>query len=321
MNHMRKLLFLCIGLHSLIALKAQETLIIEGSKPSYYLNHKVLPKENFYSIGRLYNISPKEIAPFNNMDLAKGLSLNQSIHIPLTSNNFVLTSDPVASGETLVPVYHIVNTGDNVKKVAAQYDDASENIKKWNGLKSDALIKGKKIIVGYLKVSKELSAFANKNIKKAPLNDSLKQSTVALAPIKKTKTIIKTPPPPPPSKEPNVNTVINTSSNTSEGFFKNLYQEQMKNRAETMENGPAGIFKSTSGWQDAKYYCFYNAAPQGTIVKISNTKSGKAIYAKVLDLIPEIKQNTGLILQLSNAAAESLSVTDQKFDCAISWSK
>ena len=146
---------------------AQEKLFIEGSKPTFYLIHKVSPKENFYSIGRLYNVSPKEIGPFNNIDLSKGLSLGQSIHIPLTVNNFSHTKE-VLSTEALIPVYHIIAVNQTIGKVASAFEDDPEHFKKWNNLKTSAVVKGAKVIVGYLKVSKDLSAFANRSIKMSP---------------------------------------------------------------------------------------------------------------------------------------------------------
>ncbi len=59
-------------------------LVAEGVSPKLYITHTVQPKENFYSLGRMYNISPKEIAPFNNLQLDKGLNLNEIIKVPLT---------------------------------------------------------------------------------------------------------------------------------------------------------------------------------------------------------------------------------------------
>ena len=89
-----------------------------------------------------------------------------------------------------------------------------------------------------------------------------------------------------------------------------------------MENefGAAATFKTTSGWQDGKYYCFHNTAEPGTIIKVTNNANGKAVYAKVLDAIPDIKQNAGLLIRISNSAAEELGATD-KFDCSISYAK
>ena len=50
------------------------------SKNQPYLNHAIGAKENFYSIGRMYNISPKEIAPFNNLQLE-----NRELHNQLNA--------------------------------------------------------------------------------------------------------------------------------------------------------------------------------------------------------------------------------------------
>jgi hypothetical protein len=82
------------------------------------------------------------------------------------------------------------------------------------------------------------------------------------------------------------------------------------------------LFKSTSGWHDGKYYCLHNMATPGTIVKITNNANGKSIYAKVLDIMPDIKQNNGLIICVSNAAADVLGVTENsKLDCTLNYSK
>jgi rare lipoprotein A (peptidoglycan hydrolase) len=63
-------------------------------------------------------------------------------------------------------------------------------------------------------------------------------------------------------------------------------------------------------------------ATPGTIVKITNNANGKSIYAKVLDLMPDIKQNNGLVICVSNAAADVLGVTENsKLDCTLNYSK
>src|SRR5437870_5660329 len=84
-----------------------KNLIVQGASPDLYLTHTVTPKENYYSVGRLYNVPPKELAPYNSLQFEKGLSLGQSIKIPLTQNNFVQTEE-AAANEALIPVYHVV---------------------------------------------------------------------------------------------------------------------------------------------------------------------------------------------------------------------
>ncbi len=82
-----KTTIICFFLVSGFALKAQD-LIIGGTAPDLYVNHKVAAKENFYSVGRLYNVSPKDIATYNNLSLDKGLDLGANVKILLTVQNF-----------------------------------------------------------------------------------------------------------------------------------------------------------------------------------------------------------------------------------------
>ena len=70
-----------------------------------------------------------------------------------------------------------------------------------------------------------------------------------------------------------------------------------------------------------KYYCFNNNAVAGTVVKITNIATGKSVYAKVLDVIPDIKQNEGLSVILSNAAANELGAGENNFSCILSFGK
>ena len=111
------------------------------------------------------------------------------------------------------------------------------------------------------------------------------------------------------------------AANYGSGAFKNDYDAQTAAKNTITENGNGGIFKSSSGWDDGKYYCLHNAAAPGTIIKITNAANGKSVFAKVLDGIPDIKQNDGLIIRLSNAAADILGSTDVKLNCTLTYSK
>ncbi len=333
---MRKLLIAILILLSLYTnLQAQENnLVIQGSSPDLYISHIVTAKENYYSIGRLYNVSPKELAPYNNFQIDKGLSLGQTLKIPLTPNNFTQTGE-VSNDETLIPVYHTIQAKEGLYRVSTSYNKLSPDlIKKWNHLKGDGVSNGTKLIVGYLKVLKDQSAFAQKGVnipvavkpKEIPPKgvSDIKIITVPVDKNTVTEKEIKqeTKPTPIVKEIPKDNPVLNTkTSNFSGGFFKKMYGDQATNKSSVTETGSAGIFKTTSGWKDGKYYCFHNTAPLGTIIKITNNATGKSIYAKVLDAIPDIKQNGGLLLRLSNAAAEELGATENKFDCSITYSK
>lgn len=318
---------------------AQNTpLVAEGVSPNLYLSHTVQAKENYYSIGRMYNISPKEIAPFNNLQLEKGLSLNQVLKVPLQEINFLQTGN-AAADEVLIPVYHTVIEKEGLYRISVNYNKVLlETLKHWNNIKSDAVPQGTRLIVGYLKVKTALSPLASM-AKTKPADIAIKEQSVVkketpvvvkeVEPIKKNISVIKEPVVVPAKKDPPVvvkevepvQSKVVTSKTFNGGFFKTVFDQQQKKDAVVNENGIAAVFKSNSGWQDGKYYCLHNSAAPGTIIKITNTANGKTVYAKVLDVIPDIKQNNGLLIRISNAAAQELGVGETRFDCTLNFSK
>jgi len=317
----------------------QNNLEIKGTGKDLYIDHTVAPKESLYSIGRMYNVNPKELASFNHLKLTSGLNIGENLKIPLDKNNF-LQEGKATNSQALIPVYHTVNSGETLYRLGVNYDKVPlASLKKWNHLQSDAVSVGVPMIVGYLKVDKAQSplASAKSNISNevatAPQQqekpaEKTPEATVTTAapnprdpdPVKSEKN--ETPVSTPEEAKPNASTA-NTQShiNFSGGYFKNLFVQQGAGKTSTADAGSAGIFKSTSGWQDGKYYCFHNQAAPGTVLKVTNNATGKTVYAKVLDAIPDIKQNAGLVLIISNAAAEELGVTDNKFNCLITYAQ
>jgi hypothetical protein len=95
------------------------------------------------------------------------------------------------------------------------------------------------------------------------------------------------------------------------GYFKNQFDLQSKaNKGDKDATVTSGIFKTTSGWQDAKYYALMDKVEPGTIVQVVNPVNNKSIYAKVLGEMSGIRQNQGLELRISNAAATALDISD-----------
>ena len=333
---------------------AQNKLLVEGVSPALYLTHKVAPKENYYSIGRIYNVSPKEIAPFNKLQLEKGLSLGQAIKIPLNSSNF-FQSGNAATDETFVPLYYKIKDKEGLYRVAKNHNDLPlETLKQWNKIKGEAVKNGVQLVVGYLKVKTEFSSLAKNGIGTAigstviVAKEEIKAAMpeVANEPAVKNATEkgkVKETDKEKTTKEAETKTIsttekINTKTekkvadarskkivsekNASETSFKNLYETQVKNADVIEATGDAGVFKSTSGWVDKKYYCLHNSASPGTIVKITNPANRNFVFAKVLDGIPDIKKNEGLSLIISNAAADALgAAAEGNFSYSIKYAK
>ncbi len=320
------------------------------------VTHKVGPKESLSSIGRLYNINGRELADYNKIDYNKGLSVGQILKIPakaadaVTNTRAVKEIAPPPVKEKAVkeapaartvtpanikgaPIYHTVAKKETLYHISTLYNKVPiADIKKWNNLTGDALSEGTKLIVGYSKTKatteedKEVKAAVVKEpaVTKKPAE---KDNVVNSKPVKG-KEVAENPTGKNdlPKVTGKTETVVAGNSNSRAtdfkgGIFKSLYEEQARGHSLISENGTGGIFKSTSGWEDGKYYCLHNTAAAGTILKITNNTTGKTVYAKVLDLITDIRQNNGLIVRLSNAAADALGVADNKLDCTINYSK
>ncbi len=314
-------------------------LVVQGVSPNLWLEHTVAPKENWYSIGRLYNANPKELAPYNGLALDKPLAIGQSIKVPLTAGNFSQDGSKTAD-EVFVPVYHAVQEKEWMYRLSVNYNKLSkENVEKWNGIKAAQIKPGLNLVIGYLKVKPGQSALAAKGTthiaavapppvtasatpkteeKKPDVKEDKKQEAVAEKPVEvKTAAPVGRTEAPKEQPKPVVNTTPAAPAVTLDnkgGYFKSLYGEGYKSAT-----GNAGVFKSTSGWNDGKYYALMNNISVGSIVKVNNPANGRAIYAKVLGSLPDMKESAGLTIRISDAAAAELGVAGAKFGVDIKY--
>ncbi|HSU28544.1 MAG TPA: LysM peptidoglycan-binding domain-containing protein [Chitinophagaceae bacterium] len=280
-------------------------LLVKSSDKGLYVDHKVVAKENFYSIGRLYNISAKEMAAFNKLDMEKGLNIGQTIHIPLTDANFI------QSGNTGTPVYFKVSEKQSLGKVSNANNKVSiDNLRRWNGIKGDQAEEDSKLVIGFI-MSKELPAVTLKG-KTEPVEEKIKTEEKSVKTEPAVEKPIEKTPVTEPVIEKKIPVVVNQNPATGDqGYFKSSFELQSKSSSSSKnETVTAGIFKTASGWQDYKYYLLMDKVDPGTIVKITNPDNNKAVYAKVLGEMNGIRQNEGLNIRISNAAAVALNVSE-----------
>lgn len=331
-------LLVCSLFVSVGAFAQTEDLIIQGVTPDLYVLHLVKPKENLYSMGRMYNLSPKEIASYNKLALEKPISIGQQIKIPLTLANFSQNNNK-GKEEVLVPVVHIVQDKEWMFRISANYNKVPLTyLQQWNNnITNDDLKAGMKMTVGYLKVKSGQSSLAFQAVAKPPTaasspvvqtpsqNKATKENDVALPSKDNVKPVAAARPedtaPPVVEKKENSSEPVKPIENTNNtnvdfkgGYFKNQFNESKKNTT-----GPAGIFKSVSGWNDGKYYALMNNVPAGTIVKISAYGTGKTVYAKVLGGLPEMRESIGLTMRVSDAAANELGATHTRFNVEVRY--
>ena len=344
-------------------------LIVQGQTGKLYLEHTVVARETWYSVGRLYNVNPKELGPYNQVAMTP-LVIGQTLRIPLTATNF--SQDGVkTAAETLVPLMYVVQDREWMYRISVNHNKVPiPTLEKWNHITGAQVHPGLHLIVGYLKVKTALSALAasggmpavagagtstgatagvggttGAGAAKAGQSDG---GTPAQAATPQTRTpahdggmaapATKKPVDSAPvatvttavGKPPAAKVVDNSASSTAAaatttagqfaphfngGAFKSEFIDGGKSAT-----GQSGIFKSTSGWQDGKYYALMNNVAVGTIIRVSDASTGKSIYAKVLGQLPDMKESTGLTIRLSNAAAAELGEGDAlKFNVTVAF--
>jgi hypothetical protein len=299
-------------------------LVAENEAGKLYIDHTVAPKENWYSIGRLYNISPKEIAPFNGTVITRPLDIGEHLKIPLTTN--FSQNGLKAADETFVPVYHIIQEKEWLAHISSSHNNVPVTIlEKWNHITKEQAKAGMHLIVGYLKVKPALSALANggKNNVSVAITESKTENKIADAtvapkeenkPAQVVKQEQKTTTPPATNKPSTASTISYNPNHSAGGYFSAEFNEGSKSTT-----GMAGTFKSTSGWQDEKYYALMNNVPVGKIVKVIAPATQKSVFAKVLGELPQMKESEGLTIRLSNAAAKELGEGEFKFNVQVKW--
>lgn len=317
---------------------SQDLLVKSGSK-GLYIEHKVAAKEGLFPLGRMYNVHPRHIANFNGIDFNKGLAIGQQINIPLTDTNF---NQSVHAG---VPVYYRTTEKETMASISVKSKAPIKSIRSWNKVYNDNINAGEKLIVGFLITNemkdKVISIVPDQaapvaeesvsNVKKQeasenkqPANETKKDVVVggSVSNVKKaeeqkkqTEPAVKETPPEvkeePKKTEPPAVKPQGSMNEDGTGYFKNNFYQQLKTSPLTKEQTlTSSIFKTTTGWQDGKYYLLINGVEPGTIVKITNPTNSKTVYAKVLYSMDKIRENQGVDIRISDAAASSLAVSE-----------
>ncbi|MBA4140972.1 MAG: LysM peptidoglycan-binding domain-containing protein [Segetibacter sp.] len=351
---MRKMIVIVCIYFSTVVSAQKPTLTVEGIAPNIYITHTVSAKENYYSLARKYNQTVKAIATFNRTTTDKGLNIGQTIRIPLTAQNFDVNGKTGAGG-TSIPLYHTVAKSEMLSGITRNYKAAVDDIKQWNNLTSDEIKEGMSLVVGYLKVAGDQAAnlgSGNNNVAASASDASaakpyVSNATKEIAPEPKkeepvaaidkpkekaesaaAKTTQQTETAPvnnqaqqenaQPKDEQKADMLTPGQQTSNEGVFAELFTTEASQKSLTNKTGDAAIFKTTSGWQDKKYYVLINDVAPGTILKIASVDN-KVIFAKVLGGMPQMKENKGLLLRLSNAAATYLGMVDAKFPVQVSF--
>ena len=345
-NNLSACIVLCAGILISDQINAQEV-------------HKVQMRETLSSIAHKYHVTVGDLMRYNGLNAKSKLQIGERIKIPSKNQLKETVKEDVKPVKKVEPVKeiketnvvntaepaktHIVEQGESLFRIAKNSKVPIAKLREWNNIQDYTINVGQELFItkpsedeikaiqpakpSPIKIITEPAAMQKSTVKtiEEPTPEEKKlETTVPVKPVvsqqikvaeeSKSLSVIDQPvvkqntiePAKPQNNKPK------TISATDKGFFANQFVSSQQELS-----GTAGVLKTSSGWLDKKYYVLMNNVAPGTIVKI--TVNNNIVYAKVLEALPDVKEDQGLLLRVSNAAASVLNITDSKFQVIVNY--
>jgi len=292
---------------SLFANSLRDSIGVENKDGKKIILHKVDPKDNYYSIGRRYKVSPKAIIQYNNnATMQIGVIIKVPTDRPFLESSYntpqkpqptppvvvkqQVNTPPPAQQEQAEPEQKTVVTSNNAPtqdyKVSAgetlfsiekRFGTTVEDITSINGLTSTTLTPGELIKV---------------RAGQAP-------APVQTAPVT--------------AKQDATSVVVPADSANAVKFNANhfgLYEKDEKGVATWMDDADL---------DPNKKLVLHRTAPIGTVIKITNPMTNLTTYAKVVGRFTDNEANKDVIIVVTKNVADSLGALDKRFHVSISY--
>jgi len=288
---------------SLFANSLRDSIGVENKDGKKIILHKVDPKDNYYSIGRRYKVSPKAIIQYNNnatmqigaiikvptdrpfLESSYNTPQKQQPTQPVVVNQHV--TPPAAQEQNAEPEQKTVVTsnnaptqdykvsaGETLYSIAKRFGTTVEDITNINGLTSTTLTPGQLIKV------------------------RAGQAPAPTAPV---------------TAKPDATAVVPADSANAVKFNANhfgLYEKDEKGVATWMDDADL---------DPNKKLVLHRTAPIGTVIKITNPMTNLTTYAKVVGRFTDNEANKDVIIVVTKNVADSLGALDKRFHVSISY--
>lgn len=302
-----------------------------------YLVHTIKNGETLSSIAKHFHTSVGSIMRLNAMNAKTKLRIGQKIKIPAEAdnaksliaqpsaeNNEIKVKESNSKVEMQPSTFHVVTGKETLWSISKKYKTSVDNLKKWNHLSNNNIHSGEKLVVaveaaGVVAAHQPTSeAVAVVKTESQPQPIAVKKDTVTVqsntssTPVTNKVSEVTATAVTNKKEEKAVEVSNNSITVGEEGFFASAYKS-----TNNEISGNAATFKTASGWLDKKFYVLMNNVAEGTIVCV--TANTKKIYAKVLGPLPDIKEDNGLLLRISNAAVTALGIGNDKFSVTVNY--
>jgi LysM repeat protein len=284
------LLSLSLSLFAKPVLK--DSIGVENLDGKKVILHKLDPKDNYYSIGRRYNVKPNVIIQFNNN---APLKIGDVIKVP-TDRPFVEPMKPahlqqnkptisMAPGNAPAGTQQYkVSAGETLYSIAKRFNTTVEDITKLNDL-SNTTVKPGQIL-------------------------QVKSNTVdAAPPVQQVAPVVVNHPVAKRDSTAYVSTQDSSNAHINPNRF-GLYEKS--------EKGVATWIDDTS-LDPNKKLALHRTAPIGTVIKITNPMTNRSTFAKVVGRITDNESTKDVIIVMTKNVAESIGALDKRVRVNITY--
>ncbi|HYK76552.1 MAG TPA: LysM peptidoglycan-binding domain-containing protein [Daejeonella sp.] len=276
----RLLLSICSLTFSLTSLAASapiDSIGVENSQGKKTIIHKVAPKESYYSISRMYNVSPQSVINFNNN---VSLQIGATIKVP-TDRPFTNESPKNSQNVAGSIIEYKVGPKETLYSISKRFNTSVENIQKLNNLNGTSLAEGQ-----ILKIAQGNN------------NNQI------------------TPPPPVALQNPATMTGRQekpTSIDSSVNASDRLKLPPSRYGLREVDERGVALWISDEDLDNTKMLALHRSAPIGTVIKITNPMTGKSTFAKVVGKFTENESTKDVIIVLTKATADMVGALDKRF--------
>lgn len=291
---------------TVFARPTRDSIGVENNNGKKVILHKLDPKDNYYSLGRRYNVSPKDIIAFNNnAPLIIGNVVKVPTNRPFLESSANISSKPATQVKVVVQpppvqqpapqqpqqpsnqqqsntIEYKVSAGETLYAIAKRFNTSVADIQQTNGFTSTDLSPGQ-IIKVHQGGQSQVAAAAQ-------------QETVA----KQDNTTMTNP----------VSAVDSANANKFNANRYGLYEKDEKGVATWMDS---------SGLDPNKKLVLHRTAPVGTVIKITNPMTNLTTYAKVVGRFTDNEDNKDVMIVVTKNVAESIGAQDKRFRVNISY--
>ncbi|QEL03211.1 LysM peptidoglycan-binding domain-containing protein [Olivibacter sp. LS-1] len=289
----------------------RDSIGVENQNGKKVILHKLQTRESYYSLGRKYNLKPKDIIDFN---ANKSLKAGDVVKIPTgapfsnPANNVVKTATPsskppVNGGAAITSqgtdyIEYKVGAKETLFSISKRFGVTVDAIKQANNLSGNSLKEG------------QLIRIPNTSIEEAATDPSVPKKVISNEELNGV-------------TSENEQQVASGNANTIEEEPEETPKEDSTpaNRygIKQVTASGIGIWMDDLNGESGKMLALHNSAPVGTVVKITNPMTNRTTYAKVVGKFNETSENKDAIIVISKSVASLIGVIDRRFQVNISY--